>query len=1597
MGSIIMPKVTPVYSAFAIVAIESIWPSSQGDEVPINYQDLVLLNERLDEDETGDFWERQNNLVRTLEAKNTNLINAKPSLLNEIGTSDQQVFVFRSRNITREIVPQGTPDVPVQVMQSLGITERKRITSFSIVNNTNLAQKDLNDIVGIISNSNTSASNIIQAIENLSIDAEFNNEKGQAITRDAYFEIANRELQRTTTIINNENYKNINNLSDEIKKIDRELLDRGSYGTYPQSVRRPGFSSILSSEDAYKKRRGYFKIIPLNIIQVATSTSTGGMVGQSSFNASFTMDDLLIIADVFAAEQIETSLPRAIPIKIDEVFDELNRRINKGNISQKIKNEVDLFGMYAFRISGNDFTFNIEDLVEANDTATIWIYHDPKEFDFVNKVEKPSQAEAFETREIEYENEKLRQSAVESVSTSTGYFLKRVTYRTINEGNENVLEVFLDSGVYVERDDADLLLEINNSNQATLDYLEGLSTADVNNFDRIILRIKTGVSIPPSMCTPANIADYESRLALNPRSIAGRFISGCFGVVNTQVTSISNVIAAAQSVIPQSIPEEVLPEERPIPEAYQETPPATQREPIPDEDLSIEKFVLDKDFSYVIGSGSRKSQDDFKLLNDDGSILGKPPRTLAQSIFVKTGILNEFSNPEALAKNENRNVRLTNSQVFSFLVELGREAALNPLDTNATRERSSQTISTGNDIAIDLALDRVITSAFPNVSENNTSNFLDSENLNSFLVGYRLKNVIKSIYLPNLKRYNEENKQNTNSRIDKIPESALNFSRFSQGIISSISNVLSSELSLRSYQAGYLASKWSDNNTSINNIQLSSIITEREIEDIFQTIIDYRTTLQRLADESLAFMRDQNSNQLIESNPSEVSSLGFFNQRTYLKTNSHGETPYLAVKGHISSLEVKYGASQGSHIITLTGSGYEKILNDNIVYYEDLFAPTGGTFGQAVEAYPIYSQMFPPKALLSFIETNAPRFILVGKPSRQIVDARTIGLGFAKATRFEDEDSNNIGLTSASPEEPKNVVEKYFPGKSVLVRGLATFDINITSKEASTEEDSFEFDNNISLRVFYPVNYLNTSRIREMINSLEAAYAQNPEEAVIKIPIKLAPMQSIANNLMAFNGPKEVNHLFVDETGRLRQRLAYEAWERPPAPEYTPIITDKEILVSGASFSKNSDAIATMVDIRANYLTTGSGLVNARFAGRTLSGGNDYIPLLVINNSKFNNSRLLGQASNFYEVISEPFFRYGMKYRLLNDVYTTSTRVAKRKSILYQSFFSKPLKTAKLTVRGSTSYRAGETVFVCLDSYKYRSQEIIDVRKTLEWLNYIKLNKDLIPLYIGADSRWANNDSYFMTSNLEDNPKYSYWLPAFKENPELFVLDAFIYTFEQGISNYLNTFNGTENNYFQFITPEYFPTTFWASEKLKEPISSGIENLYSAIFEKILRGNGSSTGFENLATDYYEYIRMQNFKATSYYIEAAQQTYVHGEQCVTGLTLNHGQDNLVLLEPFSMKPIGFMSIERKMRIGYDDVVINKEGKEVFPQSPTKNTKDRMLWEEFPEKMSDLQSMYIEQFKQDTEFKKNSFLYSAQKYRNSSNFMYELALELGLVK
>lgn len=679
-----------------------------------------------------------------------------------------------------------------------------------------------------------------------------------------------------------------------------------------------------------------------------------------------------------------------------------------------------------------------------------------------------------------------------------------------------------------------------------------------------------------------------------------------------------------------------------------------------------------------------------------------------------------------------------------------------------------------------------------------------------------------------------------------------------------------------------------------------------------------------------------------------VVSQGFTNGRTILLNKSHGETPYLALKGVISGVKSVVGTVEGTNIITIEGSGYEKVLTSNEVFYEDLLYPEA-SFAPLVDYNTVYMNMSPPRAIQHIISRWAARQVIFGKPTAYSILAFNRSL-WLRAPLGKKE-------TEETTEEQQNRYRTRFPGKEegiIPIRGTFVYSDYVPP----TEQGKAEY-----LRVFSPLNYLDTTRIREMVITLDKSYRNPAVEGAINTAQQINGRESIMSNLRRVGGVADFYEMFVDESGRFRYRLKFEAIERTPDTSVTPIIQDYEVLSSGSVFSISDAELKTIVDVSPilnRHVSTFAGLP---FIGRSvppsgklpLQGVEDDIPP---------------------ESLSPDLFKYGIRTLPIQDLYQSERGGARRKAHLYRMFYGKPIKKATISIRNNTSFRAGETVLLSLQKNKKRSRSVFDVNKMIEWLTYLAGNKELREMYIGIEKRFLSRgkDSYIYTGGeflpIPEDGLYGEYV----RDPHMFVLNGFLKTFEflKGIDPNITVF-----------TPDYFPTTYWYHQRgvggfrnwdqgnIKD---EEIIKLYSAMLnnssfsrEEIME---MLTSVENQGI--INAIKFQNFRAASYYIESVSHMFNYGSDVKTVLNLNYGQDNLVLLEPQSFLPIGFLSIEKKMKIGYDDMF------------------QRDLWNSYSTDMSAMQKMYINQFKEDAKFKEASFLHLSQYFKNSSNYMYELA-------
>lgn len=993
-----------------------------------------------------------------------------------------------------------------------------------------------------------------------------------------------------------------------------------------------------------------------------------------------------------------------------------------------------------------------------------------------------------------------------------------------------------------------------------------------------------------------------------------------------------------------------------------------------DSNLSPEAALLNEDFSYILGNATRKSQ-------DQSNLIGREINS-TQRVFVASEILNPYIAPEGAEEIES--LTISRLDVLEFLKASADFLSLTSFDENSLQSQSTR-VNTNNKI------EQQAFSFFPNANQKYTRDVFSG--------------LMRDIFVPSLL-----------SGVSDGELGTLETRRYAINLYSAIKTSIVTN--------GDIIEFWNKNYDGTRIIRSSEYTYENflGIDYVLERLDNLIRPISDLGKQTIEQIRKNNIVETVE--PSQnFSNDKFFNKRKLLISRSHGETPYLAMKGHVSNIKVSYGSYDGNHRVTLSGEGYNKVLKDSTSYYEDLFYPQSGRTFDIIEVNTIYRNMLPPKAITHFVATHAPKFIYFGKPTKITNDMRNAAIRVVSALSLEDQNSTDEALPDGDiSEEPlkesetttpstgdsggsvNSFINQVFSEGKILNRGQVAIDANdtnsatVSSKDRSSVSDNFD----IVFRFFYPVNYLNTERISEMVNMMQNAYVENPRDAIMQSAISIKSSASISNNIASMAGDPLINQLFVDETGRLRHRITFECWERTPNPLYTPTITDNDIITGASSFDRDSSQVLTMVDIRP-YLG-GAQIPDVRFAGRSLASGNDYIPVILTadkNDEEDITSLIL--RKDFYETLSEPFFRYGKKYKLISrDIYSNDTTSAKRKAILLQRFFEKPVKTATISVRNNTSYRYGETVLLSLQNYKHRSPEIIDVTKMLDWLNYLDDNDTLRDLYVGIDERFLNEDSYYLTNGILKNKSEFFWL---KEYSRKFILKKFIETFEFLVGNASNKVIGKLTGNLKYITPEFFPTTLWAfrnnNVEIANKFNKNLTNLevvrfHEIIYDFLIKDKDSKIGeFLNKYPEALNSIRFQNFKNTSYYIEKVEHTMSHGVDASTRLSLTHGQDNLVLLEPYSLRPIGFISAERRMRIGYNDVVVNEEGNNVYKNNPNRQTKDRIMWDEFKNKKSSVQSLYENQFLEDQKFKKLSFLYSSQALRNSSNFMHELAFDLGL--
>lgn len=658
-----------------------------------------------------------------------------------------------------------------------------------------------------------------------------------------------------------------------------------------------------------------------------------------------------------------------------------------------------------------------------------------------------------------------------------------------------------------------------------------------------------------------------------------------------------------------------------------------------------------------------------------------------------------------------------------------------------------------------------------------------------------------------------------------------------------------------------------------------------------------------------------------------VKGIGDIN-RKLLTTDVHGETAYLVQKGQVTSIvsNLRSGASE----VTLSGTGMEYVMNKHTVFY-DTSLSVDGEFSLIQDTIISYMALSPAKAMLHFLTRWIPREIQWGKPnSLTTTMQRLAGAG--------------------STEKKKEILNR---GNILFVRSALVAPVDINKPGAvdpkagkSLLEDS---------RVFSPINFVNLTRMGEIIRAFEKA---DPSGEIVNstAPYNIQSNVSVMTNCKAISGAQNIMEFFVDEAGYIRFRPTTEAWERAPQPIFTPTV--EQDAIQSISYSRNDEGLATTVDVQPVANLTAGSMYNAmdRFSwGRAVPRPGN----VPISDYKGMNP----EAGSIRKTMSPELFRYGLRYQLIGDFYGNQANVARTKAYMILRFYKDPIKRAEVSVLGNPSYRVGNTTMLYLPDTKRRSNAYIEVKPYLAWVRALSKKDVLVRRFVTLDERLTHSDNYTnedfsITSRLSQKAKTSQLNKPFILKQ---IEKTLKWMFNQGITGF---------------SADLFPTTLWCYLNDDSKAIAAHENIVNAYEYVIKTALGMSTKLDiNKVKVSFRYVKLNNFICQSYYIDAVSHTFVQNTEASTKLTLSYGQDNIAIIDPAHMIPLGFFSVERKVKDEfksmslYDGNKLNLEVVEVYGS-----------WR-------NLMTTY---FEEQERYLAGSFMYQGQAIRNTGIYLNKLA-------
>jgi len=664
-------------------------------------------------------------------------------------------------------------------------------------------------------------------------------------------------------------------------------------------------------------------------------------------------------------------------------------------------------------------------------------------------------------------------------------------------------------------------------------------------------------------------------------------------------------------------------------------------------------------------------------------------------------------------------------------------------------------------------------------------------------------------------------------------------------------------------------------------------------------------------------------------------------KRKTLSSKNFGENSYLVMKGHIQGVSTSRSAS--AQTITINGSGLEYPLTKHLVFFDtltDILSSNG--YLQDYRNGSLVS-MNPAQQMLFLITKYAPKQIRWGPVSsndnisRQVMHISTVN-GPVK------------NLIPAEAFNKNNVLKR---GNLIIDRDPALYEE--LKKPVNERQDKEGIPESILMpyaRMFTPLTHYSLYRLGE---SLRAFLAADPsgELGNTAFPHQIEDRTPVLQMIKQIAGAQNIMEFFVDSNGYMIYRVAAEAWERTPRPEYTPTIEEDTLL--NLNFSESDDNVVTLVDVTMQQM---SGMGNATTSATQYHFGRG---LARVNPLPLSYTPAYTRMDTLKNTLSPEFFRYGLRYQGLTDVYGGTTSAARDKANTIYRFYGSPVKRAEVTVIGNPSYRAGDTVLLTLPTHKKRLKKRLKISTMLTWMKNIQGSSIHTKMYVGDEGRLKN-------------PQY-YTNPGFNlGNESLFGLEYL--DKPQVLSKFIRTIEWMRNVIGDVaITWDMFPTTLWWYLDHPENGGSSVVDAYKLVLRGMANQKSTYTPKElEIIQKYLPLLRFNNFMCMSFYIDGVSHSYEFNSASTTTLTLSYGQENICLISPTTGSIVGFFSVDRRIRDLFPGAIEDFE------------IKNDGMW----------RKLFAAQFNEDLQYKAGSFVYQSSEVRNTSNYLHTIASRFGKV-